>query len=47
MKASSILDIVGIWKYSEHIYMLRRHPGLAMLSHEEKEGNFDEDNEDE
>jgi len=27
--------------------MLRTHPGLAMLSHEEKEGDFDEDDEDE
>ena len=48
MKASSILDIVGIWEYSQHIYMLRRHSGLAILSNEEKEqGDFDEDDEDE
>lgn len=44
MKVSSVLDIVGIWKYSNHIYILRKHPGLAMLSNEEKEeGDFDED----
>ena len=22
----SVLDIVGIWEYSKHIYMLRKHP---------------------
>lgn len=32
-----MLDVVGIWEYSKHIYMLRRHPGLAMLKNEEKE----------
>jgi hypothetical protein len=32
-----VLDVVGIWEYSKHIYMLRRHPGLAMLKNEEKE----------
>ena len=42
MKVSSVLDIVGIWKYSEHIYLLRRHPGLAMLSIEER-GEEDSD----
>ena len=44
IKVSSVLDIVGIWEYSKHIYMLRKHPGLVMLSNEEKEqGHFDED----
>jgi len=46
IKVSSVLDIVGIWEYSKHIYMLRKHPGLVMLSTEEKEqGHFDEDDE--
>ena len=46
MKVSSVLDIVGIWEYSKHIYMLRKHPGLAMLSKEEiEQEEFDEDEE--
>jgi len=46
MKVSSVLDIVGIWEYSKHIYMLRKHPGLAMLSDKEMEqGDFDENKE--
>jgi len=39
-----VLDIVGIWEYGKHIYILRKHPGIAMLTKEEKEpGNVDED----
>ena len=45
IKVSSVLDVVGIWEYSKHIYMLRKHPGLAMLNKEEKEEG-DLDNED-
>jgi len=48
MKVSSVLDVVGIWEYSKHIYMLRKHPGLAMLNNEEKEqGDLDKDEDDE
>jgi len=43
-----VLDVVGIWEYSKHIYMLRKHPGLAMLNNEEKEqGDLDKDEDDE
>jgi hypothetical protein len=39
-----VLDIVGIWGYAKHIYVLRKHPGIAMLKKEEKEpGDVDED----
>ncbi len=39
-----MLDIVGIWEYAKHIYVLRKHPGIAMLKKEEKEpGDVDED----
>jgi hypothetical protein len=31
MKVSFVLDIVGIWEYGKHIYILRKHPGIAML----------------
>jgi hypothetical protein len=44
MKVSFVLDIVGIWEYGKHIYILRKHPGIAMLKKEEKEpGNVEED----
>lgn len=45
IEASQILDIVGIWsaEASENIYVLRKHPGLAMLSAVEC-GNEDEGN---
>jgi len=36
IKVSSVLDIVGIWEYAKHIYVLRKHPGIAMLKKEEK-----------
>jgi hypothetical protein len=46
MKVSSVVDIVGIWEYAKHIYILRKHPGLAMLRKEEKDqGNLDEEEE--
>jgi len=47
MKVSSVLNIVGIWEYAKHIYILRKHPGLAMLKKEEKEPGNDDKNEDE
>jgi len=48
MKISFVLDIVGIWEYLNHIYILRKHPGLAMLRNEEKEsGDFAEDEDEE
>jgi len=46
---SSIIDIVGIWEAKSNVYILRKHPALAMLSAEElgkvEEGNTGEDTE--
>lgn len=46
---SSIVDIVGIWEAKSNVYILRKHPALAMLSAEElgnaEEGNKGEDTE--
>lgn len=46
MEASNILSIVGIWaaEASKNVYILRKHPGLKLLSPYEagKEGD-DED----
>jgi hypothetical protein len=37
-KVSTILDIVGIWNspINKHIYILRKHPGLSLLTAEER-----------
>jgi hypothetical protein len=49
IEASHILDLVGIWsaEASKNIYVLRKHPGLAMLSAvecgKEDEGNNADD----
>ncbi|EDQ98531.1 uncharacterized protein LACBIDRAFT_299510 [Laccaria bicolor S238N-H82] len=45
IEASQILDLVGIWsaEASKNIYVLRKHPGLAMLSAVES-GKGDEGN---
>jgi hypothetical protein len=32
---SSIIDIVGIWEAKSNVYILQKHPALAMLSAEE------------
>ena len=46
---SSIIDIAGIWEAKSNVYILRKHPALAMLSGEElgnaEEGNKGEDTE--
>jgi len=39
-----VLDIVSIWEYAKHIYVLRKHPEIAMLKKEEKDpGDVDKD----
>ena len=49
IEASKILDLVGIWsaEASKNIYVLRKHPGLTMLSAVEcgkgDEGNDSDD----
>ena len=46
---SSIIDIVGIWEAKSNVYILWKHPALAMLSAEElgkvEGGNTGEDTE--
>ncbi|KAF8148929.1 hypothetical protein B0H34DRAFT_828287 [Crassisporium funariophilum] len=39
---SLIVDIVGIWEAKDYVYILRKHPALAMLSAEEL-GNAEHD----
>jgi Transposase family tnp2 len=36
LPASAILSIVGIWSNQSKVYILRKHPGLALLSEEER-----------
>src|ERR1700728_3279433 len=35
LPASTIHSIVGIWPYESRVYILRKHPGLSLLSEEE------------
>ena len=35
LSASAIHSIVGIWSYDSRVYILRKHPGLDLLSEEE------------
>ena len=35
LPASTIHSIVGIWPYEPRVYILRKHPGLNLLSEEE------------
>lgn len=35
LDASEIVDLVGIWEGPNHIYILKKHPALSMLSKEE------------
>jgi hypothetical protein len=46
LPTSTICSIVGIWTYFDKVYVLRKHPGLTMLS-EEENGQESEENEDE
>lgn len=31
LKISAIISLVGIWTHNDHVHVLRRHPGLALL----------------
>lgn len=44
--ATNIIDIVAIWeaKKNQNIYILRKHPGLAILRTEECGQEFDDGN---
>jgi hypothetical protein len=35
LETSAIVSLVGIWTYGNHVHILRRHPGLALLKSEE------------
>jgi hypothetical protein len=35
MPVSAIHSVVGIWSGQQYVYILRKHPGLALLSAEE------------
>lgn len=49
LPVSEIQRKVGIWSYGEHVYILRKHPGILLLTGEEVENDDgdDEDNENE
>jgi hypothetical protein len=32
LETSAIVSLVGIWTYKDHVHILRRHPGLFMLT---------------
>ena len=35
LETSAIISLVGIWTYNDHVHILRRHPGLALLTLDE------------
>ena len=35
LAVSAIHSLVGIWSYESRVYILRKHPGLNLLSEEE------------
>ncbi|KAH9017034.1 hypothetical protein EDB85DRAFT_1817566, partial [Lactarius pseudohatsudake] len=35
LETSAIVSLVGIWTYSNHVHILRRHPGLTLLTPDE------------
>jgi hypothetical protein len=35
LNANDIISLVGIWAGNESVYILRKHPGLTMLTPEE------------
>ena len=50
MPVSAIHSVIGIWSSENRVYILRKHPGLGLLSAEEAEksdANEQEDEDDE
>ena len=35
LETSAIVGLIGIWTYNDHVHILRRHPGLTLLTLEE------------
>jgi hypothetical protein len=35
LETSAIVGLVGIWTYNDHVHILRRHPGLTLLTPDE------------
>jgi hypothetical protein len=35
LETSAIVSLIGIWAYNDHVHILRRHPGLNLLTSEE------------
>ena len=35
LQTSAIVGLIGIWTYNNHVHILRKHPGLTLLSQEE------------
>jgi hypothetical protein len=35
LEISAIVSLVGIWTYNDHVHVLQKHPGLALLTLEE------------
>ena len=43
LETSAIVSLIGIWTYNDNVHILRRHPGLALLTSDES-GIDSEDN---
>ena len=35
LDTSAIVSLVGIWTYNENVHILRKHPGLTLLTLDE------------
>ncbi len=35
LETSAIASLIGIWTYNDHVHILRRHPGLTLLTLDE------------
>ena len=35
LETSAIVSLIGIWAYKDHVHILRKHPGLALLTQDE------------
>ena len=35
LETSAIVSLIGIWTYNDHVHILQRHPGLALLTLDE------------
>jgi hypothetical protein len=35
LETSAIVGLIGIWTYNDHVHILRKHPGLTLLTPDE------------